>query len=139
MNYRLSCAANRVKGRNCYVLELNGRKVSSKVFRFTGTNIKENVMETIAQGIKMSRAYVSHDDVLVIEVQNSNLYRWLSGLVEQSGYEEGLDRVFSVLESTDCRYMFTFIKRPYAMDYLETHGLSEITGSSFADIMEELD
>ena len=139
MNYRLSCASNRVLNKNCYVLELNGRRVSGKVFRFEGDNIKKNVLEAVYQGIKMARTYVKHSDVLFIEIQNVHLCEWLNGMKEYSGYEEGLDRVFDVLESTDCRYKFTFIRKPYAMSYLETHELTTIQGSSFASIMQELE
>lgn len=139
MNYRLSCAANRVLRKNCYVLELAGRRVSGKVFKFEGDNIKENVLEVVRQGIKMARTYVKHEDVLFIEIQNVHLYEWLSGLREYSGYEAGLDAVFDVLESTDCRYKFSFIRKPYAMSYLETHEVTTVEGSSMASIMEELE
>lgn len=138
MNYRLSCAANRVLGKNCYVLELNGRRVSGKVFKFEGDNIKSNVLEVVRQGINLARTYVKHEDVLFIEIQNVHLCEWLNGQKEYSGYEDGLDKVFEILESTDCRYKFTFIRKPYAMSYLETHELTTIQGSSFASIMEEL-
>lgn len=139
MNYRLSCAVNRVLKKNCYVLELNGRRVSGKVFKFEGDNIKENILETVYQGIKMARVYVKHEDILFIEIQNVHLCEWLNGMKEYSGYETGLDKVFDVLESTDCRYKFSFIRRPYAMVYLEKHDITEMTGSSFASIMKELE
>lgn len=139
MNYRLSCASNRVLGKNCYVLELAGRRVSGKVFKFTGDNIKENILETVFQGIKMARTYVNHEDILFIEIQNVHLCDWLNGMKEYSGYETGLDKVFDVLESTDCRYKFSFIRKPYAMTYLENHDITTVSGSSFASIMQELD
>lgn len=138
MNYRLSCASNRVLKKNCYVLELNGRRVSGKVFKFSGDNIKANVLEVVFQGIRMARAYVKHSDILFIEIQNVHLCEWLNGMKEYSGYETGLDKVFDVLESTDCRYKFTFIRKPYAMSYLEKHDITTVEGSSFASIMEEL-
>lgn len=137
MNYRLSCATNRVEGKNGFVLELSGREVEADVFKTEGDNIKENILETIYRGIRVARGVVKHEDILFIEVQNFHLCEWLSGLKEYKGYEEKLDKVFEVLESTDCRYRFVFVKNPYAKSYIKAHDVKGISGSSIADVMSE--
>lgn len=124
MNYRLSCGTDRVKGKNCFVCESEGRELKSLVFKTISSNMKENILETIFRGIKGVRDMVSHNDILCIEVQNQHLCQWLSGEVEYKGYEDYLDKVFSVLESVDCRYKFVFVKKPYALVYGANHDLS---------------
>ena len=125
MNYRLSCGTDRVKGKNCFVCESEGRELKSLVFKTISSNIKENILETIYRGIKGVRDMVSHNDILCIEVQNQHLCQWLSGEVEYKGYEDYLDKVFSVLESVDLGGRRIIIKKTYALVYGANHNLSK--------------
>lgn len=138
MNYRLSCATDRVGKKNGYVLEKQGIELCSSFFKPVNDNIKDNILETVYRGLKSAGLYVSHDDILLIEIQNMHLFNWLSGLVEYKGYEGYLDKVFEVLEGIDCRYRFVFEKRPYAKMLFSSRDYDKIKGSGFLDVMKGL-
>lgn len=119
MNYRLSCASDRKAGKNGYSIEVNGRGIDSSVFKLVSNNIKENIVECVYRGLKAARNYVSHDDVLCIEIQNIHLKDWLSGNKSYKGYEDCMDKTFEVLESVDCRYRFVYVDCPEMMRELK--------------------
>lgn len=138
MNYLISTYANRVNGKNCYTIESKGKVIKSKVFRFTGDNIKENALECICKALLEIQNLVSHDDILIIEVQNVHLTEWLDGMKEYKGYETGLDKVFDVLEYIDCRYRFKLNKNPYAK-LIGTNDITKEQYTSSSDLFKELE
>lgn len=139
MNYRLSCMADRVKGLCGYVIESKGVELEREVFNFTGTNIKENALKTIYKGLRKIKKYMTHEDIMVIEVQNVHLAEWISGLVEYKGYQELLESVFYELESIDCQYRVLFERNPYAKSILSQDNKTKICASSVSDVMEGLE
>lgn len=139
MNYRLSCMADRVKGLCGYAIESKGVELEREVFSFTGTNIKENALKTIYKGLKKIKKYMSHEDIMVIEVQNVHLAEWISGLVEYKGYQELLENVFYELESIDCRYRVLFERNPYAKTILVDENKTKLNVSSVSDVMKGLE
>ena len=139
MNYRLSTATLRVKGKHGYVLEHAGKTVAVRVSKTKSSNIKEDILMVITEGLREARSYVKHEDILYIEVQNIHLQQWLSGMVEYKEYSKYLDDVFEVLESMDCRYKFVFEKEPYAKQVVSKTSLSIDQGSSLSDIISEFE
>lgn len=139
MNYRLSCAADRVSGREGFVLECNGKELDSEIFRCVSENLKECILESIYRGIRVTRNYVNHNDIVFIEVQNVHVYEWLSGMKEYRAYSEYLDKIFEVLESMDCRYKFIFRRDLYAKKYINVKELSKMKVSSLESVMEEFE
>lgn len=107
MNIVLNCHAN--KGKGAYTLSKGGRVIASEVFIIpfkAGGTLKEYVLEVIIKGLKRSRGEVSHEDLLLIGLNNNTLASWLNGQVDPKGYESYFDRVFEILETIDCRYLF---------------------------------
>lgn len=137
MNYRLSCAADRTNNKCGFTLECCGREVYSELFKCVSSNLKECILETVYRGIRVSRGYVKHEDIIRIEVQNNQVCEWLSGYKEHTGYVGYMSKIFSVLESMDCRYSFVFVSKPYAKTYLSSHELSKIKTSSVEDVMKD--
>lgn len=138
MNYRLSCATDRKQGKNGYSIEYNGREVESSVFKLSGSNIKSNILLSVYRGLKAARNYVSHDDVLCIEIQNNHLKEWLSGIKSYKGYEDCMDKVFDVLESVDCRYRFVYVECPEMMKYLAIRDFDKNKSMGIEDAMRDL-
>ena len=137
MNYRLSCYASRVDEKCCFVLERGGAVVDSLVLPFRGTNIKVNMLDIIARGIRCAKGYVKHEDLLVIEIQNRHVRGWLSGESAYSDYFEEVDGVLDVLDSTDCKYRMLFVPKPYASEYLKKNNVSRVKSSSASSVMAE--
>ena len=137
MNCRLSCGANRVSGKIGYTYEVSGRVVKAGVHKTVSSNMKENILEAIIRGMNACRSLVHHEDILIIEVQNQHLASWLSGEISYKGYEDYLDRLFNTLESMDCRSKFMFVKKPFALSYIDSHDISRENMSSLESLMEE--
>lgn len=139
MNCRLSCGSNRKIGKIGFTYEVAGKIEKAGVFRTVSSNAKENMLEAIIKGMKACRDSVSHEDLLVIEVQNQHLAQWLSGEIAYKGYEEYLDRLFDTLESMDCRYKFMYVPKPFALSYISSHDIDKEKMSSMSSLMEEFE
>lgn len=114
MNYVLSVYANRVTGVNNVELSCGGVIEKSYTGKFSGTNIKENVLTCIHRGLRLAATCVSHKDRLYLEVQNRHLVDWLMGRKEYKGYDNLLDTVFDDIEQLDCQYKYLFEPAPRA-------------------------
>lgn len=138
MNIRLSCAANRRGGRLGFTINKGGKCVDSGLYHLVSDNFKVNMLESLYQGILRAKKYVSHEDLLVIEVQNSHLAEWLKCNKNSKGYEGYLDKVFEVLESTDCRYNFIYVDKPSALKALSRMEFPKVAsvGIGFMDSLE---
>lgn len=139
MNYRLSCGVNRPANKQGFVLECNGVEIASDVSKCVSENLKVCLFDVIQKGLFAARTKVSHDDLLHIEVQNYHVYEWLTCLKEYNTYISELNKVFSALESVDCRYKVLFLKNPYGKKYLSSHDYTKITVSSLDSVMKEFD
>ena len=141
MNYRLSIAALRVKGKRGFVIERKGMTLEASVHKSSSSNLKEDILNTVTEGLRVIRPYIKHEDILFIEIQNQHLQQWLSGMVEYKDYADALDRVFEVLENLDCRYRFIFVKDPYAKKVVSQTRLSSSgnSGSSLLDVIKEFE
>lgn len=137
MNYKLSTYADRVKGKRGFLLIKGGAVTASKVSKFEGDNIKENALEVIVQGITVVRNEIAHEDLLIIEVQNSHLCNWLSGSVEYREYSVGLDKVFAQLDTVDCRYRFVYESKPLAKGYVADNEPTKMDTVGLDDLMSE--
>lgn len=108
MNIILSCYA--VKGKGCFVLEKEGKVFHKEVFSIRKSDestLKEYTFEAILKGLKYARTLVNHEDLLLIELHNTHLVKWLNGQTDYKGYEVYLDSIFSLIETLDCRYLFS--------------------------------
>ena len=139
MNIRLSSYADRTQGKVGFTIEQNGKILEEKIIKFKGNNIKENALHIIYLGLRACTSRVNHNDILVIEVQNRHLCEWLNGMVEYKGYDLWLDKVFTTLESLDCRYNFYFNNTPFVKKYMKDKGISKIEVSSIDDMMSDLE
>lgn len=138
MNYRLSICTLRTKGKHGYIIEVGGRPLETYVSGLSSMNLKKDVLELLPKALRAVKPYVKHEDLIAIEIQNTHLQQWLSGLVDYKDYSDELDRVFEVLESIDCRYKFIFRPEPYAKGIVLNAELSKSEfGSSIADIAKE--
>lgn len=107
MNIILSCYANKEKG--SIVIEKGGKIEYKEVFKINkkDSTLKEYIFESLIKGLRKVRTYVSHDDLLLVCLQNSHMCEWLNGSKDYKDYSEYLDTVYPILESIDCRYLFS--------------------------------
>lgn len=139
MNWKLSTYADRVNGKRCFILMKGGKVFAEKVSKFSGTNIKENALDCISQGLSAVKNEISHNDLLIIEVQNSHLCNWLDGSMENKGYSGGLDKVFAQIDGIDCRYRYVLNAKPVAKLYTEGRDLTKVETVGVDDFMSEFD
>ena len=136
MNYRLSVGVDRPISKSCFVIEAQGEEISSKVMKMKSENIKKEILNTIALGLRSCKSVVKHEDSLIIDVQNRHLYQWLTEGIDYKGYEKELDDVYLTLDTVDCKYRFVFNENPYAKLYLKKHKVDQLEGSSIKDMFE---
>ena len=118
MNYRLSCIADRVNNKNCYIIVCNGKVIKEYIGSFVGKNIKINILKLIEMGVRDLNNVVKHDDLVIVEIQNSYLQDWLYGLKYKKGYQYYLNDVYNVMDAIDCRFKFVYNKNPDAKNYM---------------------
>lgn len=134
MNYKLSVSVVRPKRKYCFVIEAKGDELESRIGSIDSLVLKSEELKALTLGLRACRAYVKHDDLLIVELHNQHLCGWLNGSVEQKGYEKEMDEALDVLESLDCRVKFITKDKPYARVYLDKHERTSITGSSIKDM-----
>lgn len=139
MNIKLSIYENRKKALQGFLIEKNGEIVDYKVRNSKSTNSKKLILESLYEGLKSAKFQVKHDDVLVIEVQNSYVAQWVSGSKYANGFEAELDRVMNILESIDCQYRVIFNRIPRA-NLVVSEGIDSFSGAfSVEDTMNGFD
>ena len=111
MNIRLSCIGDSKKRRGAFVI-YRGGKVECKdsfsiPFKGDESTLKEYTFEAIIRGLRNVRNFVNHEDMLLIEVPNAHMSDWLNGKKEYKGYNKYLDDISSIIDTIDCRYLFT--------------------------------
>lgn len=140
MNIILSCASDKKKSRGAVIISKGGRRVVEESFslicREGGITLKEYMFETLIKGLKLVGDYINHDDLLLIEVSNRHMVDWLNGSQEYKDYNSYLDEVYSILESLDCRYLFTVSNVKEAKKLLEVVKEEKLEG--IADAFEGL-
>lgn len=108
LNIRLVCTSNNKRG--AFVIYKDGRVASKDSFSIPNKGneamLKEYVFESVIRGLRNVRGFVSHDDLLLIEVPNNHMAEWLNGSKEYKGYSKYLDEISDIIDTIDCRYMF---------------------------------
>lgn len=111
MNIILSCYS--VRGRGSYCIAKEGKTISEEVFNIGLEDkimLKEYILYTILKGLREARSIVSHDDILLVEIQNRHVAEWLNGQSENKDYSKYLDDIYSLIETMDCRFRFANLK-----------------------------
>ena len=136
MNYKLSCYYDTNTGKGAYSLEKSGREIGSRVIR-VGTNSKqEGILSLLINSIGMLKINISHEDRLMIELQNASLCRELNG--EQSNLVSNLLYDFQMsFDEVDCKYLFVYNPKPYAMNICKTKS-NTIEGKSISELFKDI-
>ena len=110
MNIVLSCAADRKLGRGAYIIYKGGKKLVSDSFNINKSDdstLKEYVFESLIRGLRSVRNTVKHEDLLLIKLPNIHMVEWLNGSKEYKGYNNYLDVISDLIDTIDCKYLFT--------------------------------
>lgn len=138
-NYRLSINSYRSKHKRGFVIETEGRTLRKFVCKTKSLNIKEDILITLTEGLRALKPLVKHEDIVFIEIQNTHLQQWLSGLVEYKEYSKYLDEVFEVLEGIDCKYKFVFSKEPSAKQFVLNSEITTVKATPVGEALKEFE
>ena len=107
MNVVLTCYAK--KGKGSFTLEKEGKTIYKDVFNInkTDSTLKEYIFEVVIRGLRVARSNVEHEDLLLICLQNGHMADWLNGSKDYKDYSEYLDILYDIIDSLDCRYLFS--------------------------------
>ena len=140
MNFTLSVIADRPKKKAGYVLLSEGKILVEKINKFSGNNIKENLFNQIILGLRECRSWLSHNDVLYIELLNNKYLKgWLVDNIDSKEYALFLDEIFEVLDSLDCKYKFFFTEKSFAKKYIDDRDYTKLKVSSLDDLMKDFE
>lgn len=140
MNIRLVCSASDKKSKGAYIVYKGGKVEAKEVFSIQpkdNATLKEYTFESLIKGLRVVRSMVSHDDLLLVELPNVHMVEWLNGSKEYKGYSSYLDEILSIIDTIDCKYLFTKTKVKGAVALLdESVTKVEVTGidDAFADL-----
>ena len=111
MNIRLVCTANSKLCKGSFIVYKGGKAEIKETFAIANkgdeSKLKEYVFESVIRGLRNVRSLVNHDDLLLIELPNMHMVEWLNGSKEYKGYNQYLDTVADIVDTLDCRYLFT--------------------------------
>lgn len=111
MNIVLSCTADKKIGKGAYLIRKGGKRVVSETFSIYGKDseatLKEYVFDSLIRGLRNVRSQVEHNDLLLIELPNIHMVEWLNGTKEYKGYNKYLDEISDIIDTLDCRYLFS--------------------------------
>lgn len=131
MNVVLTCYAK--KGKGSFTIEREGKTVYKDVFNINkvGVTLKEYIFEVITKGLKVARTFINHDDLLLICLQNGHMVEWLNGSKDYKDYSKYLDVVYDIIDTLDCKYLFTLSNVKKAKDIIGCDVVKdELTGVS---------
>ena len=136
MNYKLSCYYDVNTGKGAYTLERSGKEVGSRALRVGLKSKQDGILSLLINSIGILKVSISHEDRLMIELQNSALCRELNG--EQSNLVSNLLYDFQMFfDEVDCKYLFVYNPKPYAMNICKSKSNS-IEGKSIAELFKDI-
>lgn len=138
MNIVLNCAAK--KGLGAFNVYKEGFESYYSVFKVGSREerLKGYILGAVLEGLKYAKGIVAHEDLLLINIQNSQIVDWLSFYEDKKEYNYILDVIYDVLDSVDCRVMFVFDKVKSTFKRLE-EGPSGLEVSSVSSLLKELE
>lgn len=93
-----------------FALVRDGKSLVAK--SFTGNNKRQLLLQNLQRGIIAGKDFIKHEDVLIIEVNDSYVYKWLKEDSPNSRYFEQFTATHVALNKLICKYRFVLNNNP---------------------------
>ena len=120
--------------KNIYAVILikGGKLYSKEVKRITDNEINSSnynqMLYTLEVALRKIRNYVENNsdcESFVIELNNSTVINWFDRLYSKEQYESYFRKVVELLEELPIKYMFTYNKKPMAINFAKDEYISK--------------
>jgi len=93
-----------------FALVRDGKSLVAKAF--TGRNKREVLLRNLQRGVVAGKDFVKHNDILIIEINDSYVYNWLKEDSPNTNYLDQFTATHVALNKLICKYRFVLNTRP---------------------------
>lgn len=98
-----------------YVLIRDGKLVEAK--GFNRPNTKSTIFKNITAGLVKADNFVKHTDILVIDLSDSKVYKWVKEGIIPKNYEKDYISYYETLNRIRCQVRFVLSKSDSVKNY----------------------
>lgn len=93
-----------------FALVRDGKSLIAKAF--TGRNKREVLLRNLRRGVVAGKDFVKHNDILIIELNDSYVYNWLKEDSPNTNYLDQFTATHVALNKLICKYRFVLNTKP---------------------------
>ena len=93
-----------------FALVRDGKSLVAKAF--TGSNKREVLLRNLQRGVVAGKDFVKHNDILIIEINDSYVYNWLKEDSPNTNYLDQFTATHVALNKLICKYRFVLNTKP---------------------------
>lgn len=93
-----------------FALVRDGKSLVAKAF--TGRNKREVLLRNLQRGVVAGKDFVKHNDILIIEINDSYVYNWLKEDSPNTNYFDQFTATHVALNKLICKYRFVLNTKP---------------------------
>lgn len=93
-----------------FALVRDGKSLVAKAF--TGRNKREVLLRNLQRGVVAGKDFVKHNDILIIEINDSYVYNWLKEDSPNTNYLNQFTATHVALNKLICKYRFVLNTKP---------------------------
>lgn len=93
-----------------FALVRDGKSLIAKAF--TGRNKREVLLRNLQRGVVAGKDFVKHNDILIIEINDSYVYSWLKEDSPNANYLDQFTATHVALNKLICKYRFVLNTKP---------------------------
>ena len=93
-----------------FALVRDGKSLVAKAF--TGRNKRELLLLNLQRGVVAGKGFVKHNDILIIEINDSYVYNWLKEDSPNTNYLDQFTATHVALNKLICKYRFVLNTKP---------------------------
>lgn len=93
-----------------FALVRDGKSLIAKAF--TGRNKRELLLRNLQRGVVAGKDFVKHNDILIIEINDSYVYNWLKEDSPNTNYLDQFTATHVALNKLICKYRFVLNTKP---------------------------
>ena len=93
-----------------FALVRDGKSLVAKAF--TGRNKREVLLRNLQRGVVAGKDFVKHNDILIIEINDSYVYNWLKEDSPNTNYLDQFTATHVALNKLICKYRFVLNTKP---------------------------
>lgn len=137
MNIVLETYYSRVSKKIGYTIYKDGKTTYGRIRKCRKDKVKDGIFESLYYGLLGAKEFVSHEDSLIIVIQNQHAVNWLKERDGYQGYELWFEKAIAALDTLDCQYKFVYRQKYDCMKYVKDTGITYDNFVTAKEIIQE--